>query len=326
MRVITGSSPKHEAKLGNRGKGDADSFGTSTPLPRIDPKDLEIVSECAACSGRAFRHFATSDGLDVVRCLDCTLLFSNPRVPGAALKAFFAESYLESEDRLDREMSEHRWPALIRTSKIVQALCPSGGRLLDVGAASGAFLGMMKQHFGWKVAGVEPSGFAARSAAQRHGVPIHHGYLHEIDLDSVSFDVVSVLDTLFLDPQPHRTIAAARRILVPEGHLVVEIPGLNFRLLKNTGLIARIMHGQWAQLNPAMQMFFYDHHTLSRLLGRHGFELVARYAEQSPVYGPRAIRMLNELYFIATKSLFDITGGHIHLAPKELLVYRLSNQ
>lgn len=297
---------------------------TQTAIPKakgMSAAALELLEFCPACEGRSFRPFAESDGLQIVRCNSCSLIFSNPRVSEAHTRQFYAQVYLEDQAVIASNMTAFRDAPLRRIAQTVRAYLPTGGTLLDVGTASGHFLSLFLDDPAWRVEGVEPSLSAARSASDRFCVTVHKGFLDTVSLPSEAFDVVSILDTFFLDPEPNRTIAVVNRILKPGGLLVFEIPGLNFRLLKNTGIIARLLYGQNAQLNPSMQMFFYEEKTLSTLVGRHGYALIGRDAEQSPIYGSFAKRLANHAYFRASRALYRATSAGFHYAPKEILIY-----
>lgn len=287
---------------------------------------LETVEECPVCGGRAFRQFAISDGLEIQRCRDCTLIFASPRIPEEQTRRFFEREYLEADQRIAVDMTEYREKPMSRLAKRIKQHHPRGGRLLDVGTASGHFLGCFETEPDWRVEGLEPSRKAADHAAARYGVPIHCGFLDTVKLPNSAFDVITFLDGFFLDPYPDRSLSRIGDALKPDGTLWFEIPGLNFRLLKNTGIVARMLYGVPAQLNPAMQLFFYEEKTLSRLLAKHGFALIQRHPEQSPIYGGAVMRFLNHAYFGLAALLYRLTGGRVHLAAKEVLVYARNSE
>jgi SAM-dependent methyltransferase len=284
--------------------------------------ELETLHSCPACLGTRFSHFAVSDGFAIVRCAGCSLIFSNPRTQPARTRRFFEEDYLQDQSVIDNNMTKHRLAPLQRMARLVREFRPKGGRLLDIGAASGLFVSYFANDAKWSPEGIEPSHNAARQASAKYGVPVHCGFVDTVGLDENAYDAVTILDTFFLDPEPNTTMQVINRILKPDGLVFFEIPGLNFRLLKNTGPVARILYGKSAQLNPAMQMFYYEEKTLSALLARHGFALAAKFPEQSPVYGGWFRRALNQAYFRTTAALYRLTRSRIHYAAKEVLVYK----
>ncbi len=250
------------------------------------------------------------------------MLYVNPRRPSAELSGHFNEGYIGSTQRVEVDFISYREGSLKRAARRIRNLVPKGGRLLDVGAASGFFLACFSSDPAWQVEGMEPSPVAARYARETFGLKIHDGYLADQKFSPESFDVVTSLDTFYFHPFPNEDLRAISRILKPKGLVVMEIPGLNFRLMKNTGVICRLLYGVPARLNAGLHLYFYSRRTLSLLMEKHGFSRVASFPEQAPVYGSLARRFLNSLYFTLTGLLYNISGGYLNLAPKELIVFR----
>ncbi|MFC1706939.1 class I SAM-dependent methyltransferase [Planctomycetota bacterium] len=242
------------------------------------------------------------------------------------MRNLFADEYIETEEQLEEHFTQWRLAALSREATCLRELCPEGGRLLDVGTASGTFLAQFAGYPHWQVEGVEPSRFAAERAAARHGVPVHAGFLQDQGFPSDSFDVVTSLDAFCLHSDPVADLAEISRVLRPRGLLGIEIPGLSLRLLKNSGLLARLRYGVSARLNAGVHLFYYSRQTLGALTAAHGFGEVLTRPEQSPVYGSAGLRLLNRLYFGVTSSLYRMTSGAGWVPiPKEFLVYRREN-
>ena len=61
-----------------------------------------------------------------------------------------------------------------RTRYVTQAV-PQGGRLLDLGCATGTFLAAVRAHGGWQVEGVELIDEVAQAARARHNLKIFSG-------------------------------------------------------------------------------------------------------------------------------------------------------
>lgn len=279
------------------------------------------ITCCPACNSSNHPEYLQSNGKTVERCKHCGLLFTNPRPSEDAIAKHFQEEYIEDEQRFENDFISLREGSLLREAERIQACFPVGGRLLDVGTASGVFLSYFKDKKDWHVEGVEPSRYAARRAAERWSVPVHQGFLREQSFNDASFNVVASLDTFYFHPEPNRDLAEIARLLQPGGVFAVEIPGLNFRILKNTGLISRLIYGVPARLNAGVHLFFYNRRTLSMMLGKHGFKLIKSWPEQSPVYGSAARRWLNSAYYLTTAALYRLSNGHLNLAPKEFLLY-----
>lgn len=282
----------------------------------------EYLSKCPICETTSFECFVESNGHTVVKCGSCGLLFVNPRPTENSIRQLFVEEYISSEERVSDDFTSWRQSSLHREANRIKRLLPRGGCLLDLGTASGAFLGEFAADSRWNVEGVEPSRFAAQAAGARYLVPVHHGFLRDQNFSSESFDVVASLDAFYFHPDPKADLKEIARILRPGGLLAIEIPGLNFRRLKNTGLLCRLLYGVPARLNAGVHLFYYSRKTLGQIVRQFGFEEIAAYPEQSPVYGSRFQRIGSSIYYMLTAALYKISAGRLSLVPKEFLVYR----
>jgi 2-polyprenyl-3-methyl-5-hydroxy-6-metoxy-1,4-benzoquinol methylase len=106
--------------------------------------------------------------------------------------------------------------------KLIQNFHPKKGKLLDIGAGTGDFLVIAAKN-GWDVVGVEPSA-KAKAIAQSKGV----AFLEELSqMQDHSADVITMWHVLEHVPDVEAQIAELKRILKPDGVLIVAVP--NFR-------------------------------------------------------------------------------------------------
>lgn len=277
---------------------------------------------CPICQIDDNEPFLVSNNMTVVRCRHCGLLYVNPRLKAEAISRHYREDYISDEKRVEIDFISYRKASLAREAEKIRFLKPEGGQLLDVGAASGEFLRHFADEPKWQVEGVEPSSYAAEYAKEKFGMKVFNGFLIDAQYENNEFDVITSLDTFYFHPDPCRDLSEMARIIKPGGFLAIEIPGLNFRLLKNTGLICRILYREPARLNAMLHLYFYSKHTLTRLVAKYGFSPVAAYAVQSPVYGPPPLRLLNSAYFISSKLIALLSMNKINLVPKEFLIFQ----
>lgn len=146
----------------------------------------------------------------------------------AAIGALFAWG----DGSTDRRLAPLR-KALSLVAPVREALAASTmflggtepGSLLDVGAGNGRFLAQMHD-LGWKVLGVEPDLEAAWVARERYSVPVVVGTLQRANLPDDSFDAVTVNHVLEHVSNPIQLLRDCRRVLKPEGKLVVMTPNI----------------------------------------------------------------------------------------------------
>jgi 2-polyprenyl-3-methyl-5-hydroxy-6-metoxy-1,4-benzoquinol methylase len=102
---------------------------------------------------------------------------------------------------------------------LVQRFQPAKGEILDIGAGTGDFLVVAKQN-GWNITGIEPSPKAKEIAKGK-------GVVFAQDLASIpshSKDVITMWHVLEHVPDVQAQIAELKRILKPNGTLVVAVP------------------------------------------------------------------------------------------------------
>ncbi len=283
---------------------------------------LEYLEFCPLCHDESFSLFAESNGFRIVECPRCTLKFVNPRPSEQEIKNHFENEYIDDEKRVDVDFTSYREKSLHREAEAIKKLLDSGGRLLDLGAASGYFLSCFSDSPEWDVEGVEPSRYAAASAQRKYGVNVHQGFLSDQNFAGEAFDIITSLDSFCFHPNPGKDLREIVRILKPGGFFCVEIPGLNFRLLKNKGLVARLVYGERVRLNAGVHLFYYSRSTLGAFAEKFGLEESCFFPEQSPLYGNIAIRFLNHAYYLFSAATYRLSNGNLNVVPKEFIIYR----
>ena len=112
--------------------------------------------------------------------------------------------------------------ALKNKLNLINSLQKDKGIILDIGAGTGDFLLIAKQN-GWKTVGVEPSE-KAKGIAMKKGVTFVEA---TTDLDDHAFDVISMWHVLEHVPNLENQITELKRLLKPNGTLIIAVP--NFK-------------------------------------------------------------------------------------------------
>ncbi|MCA9051698.1 MAG: class I SAM-dependent methyltransferase [Planctomycetaceae bacterium] len=262
-----------------------------------------------------------SNGYPIVRCCDCGLVFVGEAEPAETTREFFRSEHITDRELTELHYVEWRRESLVREAELIRRLRPSGGRLLDVGAASGMFVRQFEGDARWSAEGVEPSHVSAQFAREQFGLSVYTGFLDDQDFDADCFDVITSLDSFVCHRKPLQDLREMFRILKPGGLLAIEIGGWNFRRLTSTGPLCRLIHGVPARLNAGVNYFYYDRRTLSALAEKCGFHYRHCFPEAMPSVGSRPVRGVKWLYFQATAVPYRLSGGRISLVPKELVVF-----
>jgi SAM-dependent methyltransferase len=174
------------------------------------PSVMETVEvDCNLCGANDASFWGKPrDGLRLVRCRRCDLIYVNPRPSLRSLQEFYRQEYFDGGDYSSNEQRHQMYQI-----EIAHMLPWSGstGRFLDIGCAMGAFLKMLPGSF--EKFGVEFSEDAARYARQVLGLNVRVGQLSEISLENDFYDVVQMRGVIEHLPNPALDIVCVNRAL-----------------------------------------------------------------------------------------------------------------
>jgi 2-polyprenyl-3-methyl-5-hydroxy-6-metoxy-1,4-benzoquinol methylase len=149
-------------------------------------------------------------------------------------------SYYESEDYIShtdgkRTLFEKVYQyikdiALKNKLNLINGLQPDKGNLLDIGAGTGDFLAVAKQN-GWKITGIEPNEKAKNIAINKGISFVENSEL----LEKESFDTITMWHVLEHVPDLELQIKELKRLLKPNGTILIAVPNFNSYDAKHYG-------------------------------------------------------------------------------------------
>jgi 2-polyprenyl-3-methyl-5-hydroxy-6-metoxy-1,4-benzoquinol methylase len=150
----------------------------------------------------------------------------------------------------------------------------NSGRLLDIGCGEGLFLKIAKQN-GWQVEGVEISEFACREATKNLNQTVNHGEVWEVGFDAETFDVITLWHVLEHGVDPLRTLKEARRVIKPEGLLLVAVPNVNDWFMRMAYLLVkRKPLNLFSPSDKELHLYHFSAKTLKKIIKVAGFTKV----------------------------------------------------
>ena len=207
----------------------------------------------------------------VVQCRQCGLIYLNPRPAKSEISIYYPEDYephvFLERIRRSRLARLDYYYGLDKRRRAIEKFVPVG-RLLDVGCGNGGFLCYMQEH-GWEVYGEEISQPAAEYARQELGLNVFLGELNDAVFPSHHFDVVTLWNVLEHLHDPAAALIEIKRILKPEGLLVIAVPNL-------TSWDAQLFGIFWVGYDVPRHLYTFSPETLRALLDRAGFQIVQR--------------------------------------------------
>jgi SAM-dependent methyltransferase len=201
-------------------ENDLQNHSLSPPMP------------CALCRSTASEpvrhHDRHGRPLRSVICRECGLVWTDPRPAPDRVRNFYERDYRLQYKGVRQPKPKHTYRAgkiaLERFERLRPILAP-GVRVLDVGAGGGEVL-YIGRALGYEMFGIEPNEGYATYAATVLSVPVAQATYQSAPVAPGSYDVVTLFHTLEHLEDPVDVMQRARRWLVPDGYLVVEVPNI----------------------------------------------------------------------------------------------------
>lgn len=180
-------------------------------------------------------------------------------------------SYYESEDYIShtdgkRTLFEKVYQyikniALKNKLDLINGLQPEKGNLLDIGAGTGDFLAVAKQN-GWKITGIEPNEKAKNIAINKGISFVENSEL----LEKESFDTVTMWHVLEHVPNLELQIKELKRLLKPNGTILIAVPNFNSYDAKHYG-------SYWAAYDVPRHLWHFSKTAIKLLFEKQGLHL-----------------------------------------------------
>lgn len=233
-----------------------------------------MYAACDLCGATSPEHLLDSPRLDgpLVRCRNCGLVYVGQRrsdftfAAGAdeqrseALAAKVAALGLVNHDLEDAERPLRIRADQERLARLLRHV-EKRDRLLDVGAATGTFLGVAQGAFA-QGRGIEPDPITS-AQARASGLDVLTGTLEDVE---PPFDAITMLHVIEHLDSPHAALRCVAELLAPGGAVLIETPTIDC-------LWWRLARSRWRQLIPD-HYYFFSRATLERLLRACGLEPV----------------------------------------------------
>ncbi|MBV9838747.1 MAG: class I SAM-dependent methyltransferase [Solirubrobacterales bacterium] len=202
----------------------------------------------------------------LVRCRNCRLLYVGSRRQDFSFASADAERSSALADRVAElelvrpEVEDAERPWRLRADRRRLARLRGhvpGGRLLDVGCATGVFLALAGAEF--EAEGVEPDPGTSEQA-RASGNRVITGTLETLAGRSERYDAVTMFHVLEHLRSPRDALQLVRELLRPGGVVMIETPTIDCAAFK-------LARSRWRQLIPD-HYYFFSRATLETLLRR----------------------------------------------------------
>lgn len=240
---------------------------------------LEAVP-CPLCGESAHRPVLSDLGdrqgitalrFAIVACAQCGFAYLNPRPRMADLGQFYPAGYWYTEETeaprglvavIKALEARYRRSLIMSEVKRLTRLLAPGQRLLDVGCGSGDIVKLASEA-GLVASGVEFSAEAVRHAREARGLDVREGTLEDAGFSAGAFDAVSLFHVLEHLPDPVGTLREAKRLLSPDGRVLIQVP--NFASGQS-----RLFGARWHAVEAPRHFHQFTPETLRRAVEQAG--------------------------------------------------------
>lgn len=232
---------------------------------------MEKIVNCQFCGSESHEYIFdaqdhyTQKNFSLVRCVNCSLIFTNPHPTINELGKYYPPSYygdagLRFHPIIEKVVKFYRK----QMAKKIDASFPISGRILEIGSGRGTLLSEMAGR-GWTAIGTEYSEKLVQEVSKNLDIKVYlTPKLKDCGFPDHYFDVVLCNHVLEHLPDPIQTIYEIHRILQTRGILIIAVPNIG-------GIIARIFRSHWFGLDVPRHLYHFTPSTLENILSKTGF-------------------------------------------------------
>lgn len=180
---------------------------------------------CPLCGASNYELLFMKDGFEYARCHICRQVYV-PKIPASNVHfedEFFANRLLAPQDANPARADRMRR----LTAEIRKRFGPRKDlKVLDVGCGKGWNLRYLREA-GYEGAWGVDVNEEALEVAESHGIPVDHGFLHEIGYSEGQFDVVLSDQVIEHLEEPRPVLREIARILNPNGFFWCSVPNVD---------------------------------------------------------------------------------------------------
>lgn len=235
---------------------------------------FEKLEKCPVCNNDKLKnhficrdHFLTGESFAIVRCEECSLLFTNPRPDENSIDKYYqSEQYISHTSKANNIINAvyklARNFTISQKVKLINSLGRSEN-LLDFGCGSGEFLKSCKNK-GLKVYGYEPNDSARKHAEKLTKEKIYKNLKDILQIEPI--DIITLWHVLEHIHNLNETITILKNKLSKTGKIVIAVPN-------HESYDAKLYREFWAAYDVPRHLYHFSSKTMKLLLKNHGLKI-----------------------------------------------------
>ena len=232
--------------------------------------DHTKLEHCPLCNSTRHDPWRAKDGYEVVRCADCSFVFSKDYPSADFLRKFYEPTYQPEGDTFIPAGGFLRRLKYRVFSRWISGYFPKDKpiRTLEVGCGQGDFLNSIKNNPRFEGQGIDYAE-APLAYAKSQGLNVQKGDIQSLGIPDASFDLVIAIHVLEHVHDLNRTLSEMSRILRPGGLLFAVCPSVTH--------FKSLMAGEnWKYLGPPGHLWYLSPKTFAAFVLKNGFSKVLR--------------------------------------------------
>lgn len=205
----------------------------------------------------------------ILRCTGCSYVYADLDLSQAEFEALYSDDYFAGEEYSDyaADKSVHQRNFIARLDVLARFVDPMRHRrLLEVGCAYGFFLELAARRFD-EVVGIDVTTAGVHHARDTLGLNAVRGDLLDWDFGGAPIDVACMWDTIEHLRAPDLYLERIAANMRPGGLLALTTGDISSKM-------ARWRGPKWRLIHPPTHAHYFSRESLTRLLDRHGFDVV----------------------------------------------------
>lgn len=252
----------------------------------------------------------------IVRCLGCSVRYPNPCPSKESITRYYADQQEPSDWEMVNyvEIPEKGRKAWAKFARNITLLNGRPGSMLEIGCAAGWVLHAAREQ-GWDAHGIEASPKFQKYAASTLKLPVQLGTIEEVNFGDKKFDVIVNTDVIEHLYDPVADLRRLRKIIKPDGYLVMATCDIGSTCAAFWGL-------DWRQI-VISHTFYWTKKSMTVALNRAGFR-VERFSEPRywhPVWYKELIQRAREIIKLIAR--FALIKTYVPLGNRFSLVRKL---
>ena len=232
-------------------------------------------THCPLCNSEDFHqtlsvkdYTVSSENFDVMHCNNCDNRFTQNIVSENEIcKYYQSENYIShsdiKKDFISKIYHSVRNFTLISKRKLIEnRVQQKQGKLLDIGAGTGAFANAMTQA-GWTVTALEPDEQAIKKAKENYQLELQPTS-NLFSFSARQFDAITMWHVMEHVHNIHGYLEQFKKIIKPSGKIFIAVPNY-------TSFDATYYQQYWAGYDVPRHLYHFSPHGMKRLAQQHGF-------------------------------------------------------